>query len=278
MTIGIIYIATGNYIEFFTDYYDSAERNFIPEAKKIYFVFTDREHPYLKKENVYHIPQHQEYWPYAVLHKFHYILETQHLYKDINLLVVSNANIIFKHKILINEILSELEKLNGIFGVSESLNYKDGVFKIQDNVFEENPKSCAYVPPHKRTDYFCTGFFGGLTSSFLNMCIQIRDWIEKDLSQGIYAKWDDQAYFNKYVLDKLNKNIKILSPSYCYLEGLNIQFPKKIFVIQKEKLKGSKNYYRRYSWQEEKKIYKNNIQKYRHYLIYYIIKFLKKIA
>ncbi len=274
MTIGIIYIATGNYIEFFTDYYDSAEKNFIPEAKKIYFVFTDRDHPYLKKENVYHIPQHQEYWPYAVLHKFHYILEAQHLYKDVDFLYMTNANLKFLTKINANEILP-FNKKEFIAVKGPWLYYNN--FDINE-YFEENINSAAYITPEKRTTYLASGFVGGKKDSFLSMAFTIRNWIEVDLSKNIFAKWEDQAYVNKFLLEKLG-NTRILSPAYLYPEEYKLKnFTPKILVLYKQKKGGRlKVYYRKYKWLDENKKFKNKFQYYKHVIIYYLIKFLNKI-
>ena len=41
MNIGILYIATGRYITFWEEFFKSAEKYFITEATKHYFVFTD---------------------------------------------------------------------------------------------------------------------------------------------------------------------------------------------------------------------------------------------
>ena len=45
MKIGILLVATGRYKEFFENFYNSSEENFLSEHEKIYF--------YLLKEKVY---------------------------------------------------------------------------------------------------------------------------------------------------------------------------------------------------------------------------------
>ncbi len=272
MTIGFIYIATGPYIEFFTDFYDTAEKYFIPEAQKFYYVFTDRSHPYFEKPNVIHIPQHQEYWPDVALHKYHYVLQAQHLYTT-DYLILTNANIVFQRLIQAEEVLPSAKE-NYIFAVSESLQYRTGKFVLADS-FEENPLSAAFVPEEKRFDYFCAGFWGGRKKEFLELTLKARNLTEIDLSKGIYARWEDQAYLNKCLYDL--KKFKILSPSFCYIETLKIPFEPKVLVVLKEKRRGSKTYYRRYKWKEQQQHFQSGIKKYRHYLIYYAIKLLNKL-
>ena len=45
MNIAILYIATGRYITFWNDFFKSAEKYFITQATKHYFVFTDSQNP-----------------------------------------------------------------------------------------------------------------------------------------------------------------------------------------------------------------------------------------
>ena len=80
---------------------------------------------------------------------------------------------------------------------------------------ETNPKSAAYCP--KVRTYFCGGFNGGTSQSFLNMAVNIQYDILQDDMNGIQAEWVDESFLNKYLYD--NPPAKILSPSYCYPEN-----------------------------------------------------------
>ncbi len=228
MTIGIIYIATGNYIEFFTDFYNSAEKNFIPEAEKKYFVFTDSDHPYLQKDNVIHIPQHQEYWPHVILHKFHYILEKQHFYKKIDFFIVFNSNLVFLEKISKTEFLPE-QKYNWLVGVEHPVQNNQPVNK---RPFENRKNSTAYVPEKKRDIYFQSAILGERTQEFLQMCDILRDQVEKDYINNIIAVWHYESHVNSYFYNY--KYPKVLSPSYLYPEDYEIHKPK-ILMLNKAK-------------------------------------------
>ena len=269
MTIGIIYIATGPYIEFLTDFYDSAEKNFIPEAEKKYFVFTDREHPYLSKPNIVVIPQHQEYWPYVALHKFHYILEAQHLYKDIDYLIVFNANLIFLEKISPEEFLPT-EKDNWLVGVRHPMQN----FKLEkERPFENRQESTAFVPLEKRDVYFQSAIFGGRRPEFLEMCYTLRNNVEIDLAKNIIAIWHDESQVNSYFYNY--KFPKVLSSDYLYPEGKNLPYKMKILMLDKSKKGGGIfGYYRKYKNNTDDI---KNFQYYRRNIISYFIKISKYI-
>jgi len=275
MKIGILYICTGPYIEFFDDFYNSSEKNFLPDCKKHYFVFTDGNNSlFHNNKNITVIPQHQLEWPYAVLYKFHYFLQAQHLLKDMDYLIMTNANMVFVDKIKKEEILPD-EKDNYLFGTIGPWLYKTGKFELGKGHFEKNQKSKAYIKPSERKIIYAAGFCGGRKQEFLNMCFQIRNWTEQDLANDIFAKWDDQAYLNKYFLER---NIKELTPAYCFPEEYEVPFEKKIVVVYKQGRKNDplKKKYRKYSWNKEQQQAKNIFQKIRKYSIYYLIKLLKR--
>jgi histo-blood group ABO system transferase len=80
---------------------------------------------------------------------------------------------------------------------------------------ELHPESTAYCPDIQR--YFCGGFNGGTTVSFLTMAEKIADNIAIDDGKGVQAKWVDESHMNRYLHE--NPPAKILSPSFCYPEG-----------------------------------------------------------
>ena len=58
MKAAILYIATGKYTVFWKEFYESFEKNFLPQTKKTYFLFTDAKAlPFSDRENVCIIPQ-----------------------------------------------------------------------------------------------------------------------------------------------------------------------------------------------------------------------------
>lgn len=49
------------------------------------------------------------------------------------------------------------------------------------------------------TQYYCGGFNGGIAQEFIKMCEVLDCAIDKDLENGIVARWYDETHLNKYV-------------------------------------------------------------------------------
>jgi hypothetical protein len=64
-SIAVLYVCTGDYVMFWEDFFKSAEKNFAPESRKEYFVFTDSKNIYgeNKFENIKRIYQPNLGWP-----------------------------------------------------------------------------------------------------------------------------------------------------------------------------------------------------------------------
>ncbi len=56
--------------------------------------------------------------------------------------------------------------------------------------------------------------------------------VDSDGSVGYIAKWHDESYLNRYVIDY--PPTKILSPSFCFPEGWELPYEKKIVVLIKD--------------------------------------------
>ena len=99
---------------------------------------------------------------------------------------------------------------------------------------ETNPDSLACVFPHEDMQYFAGGFNGGSSCEYLKMSNKISENIDIDYSRNIIAVWHDESHMNRYFVD--NKPTKILTPSYCYGESMNIPFEKKLIALDKNHL------------------------------------------
>jgi hypothetical protein len=81
-----------------------------------------------------------------------------------------------------------------------------------------NPKSTAFVGPEEpMIAYFCGGFQGGTSESFLEACRTMKQNIDIDDSNSVMAKWHDESHWNRYVIN--NPPSTILSQSYVYPEN-----------------------------------------------------------
>ena len=160
-TIGILYIATGRYICFFKDFYESMEKHFITNIKKEYFVFTDsNEFVYCNEENVRKIYQKNLSWPDNTLKRFDIFLKSSNLYDNVDYLFFFNANLEVKQDIDENFLPEDDELL-----VCQHLGYFD--VDNTDFPYERNSLSKAYIPFGKGRYYIAGGLNGGKTSLFI---------------------------------------------------------------------------------------------------------------
>ena len=97
MNIGILYIATGRYITFWEDFFKSAEKYFITEATKHYFVFTDTQNSIEGEDTkrVKRIYQQKLGWPYDTLMRFEIFLKAEKELEQMDYIFFFNANMKF---------------------------------------------------------------------------------------------------------------------------------------------------------------------------------------
>ena len=86
--------------------------------------------------------------------------------------------------------------------------------------YETNPQSRAYLKDGKH--YYCGGFVGGTSQSFLKMAQEIAEMVEDDDKRGHVAVWHDESHLNRYLND--HPPAKTLTPSYCSPVFPNRQF------------------------------------------------------
>ena len=222
--IAILYICTGNYQMFWKGFYLSTEKYFIPEVNKVYFVFTDAEEIFNEKNsNINKIFQKKLGWPLDTLMRFEMFSTIKNQLKEFDYIFFLNANMRCQ-TLVSNDILPLKEdflavKHPGFYNKQE-----------KDFTYERNPKSMAYIEQGKY--YFMGGFNGGKANEFLSLIDECKKNIHIDLSNGIVAVWHDESHLNHYLL---NKNVKILSPSYGYPENWSLPFEKKIIILDKQK-------------------------------------------
>lgn len=233
MKIGILYICTGNYKIFWKDFYLSCEKYFITEAEKHYFVFTDSKELDFEKDNdrIYKSEQANLGWPDNTLKRYEIFLKVKEIIKNFDYLIFFNANLQFLENISAKEFLPQgKEKLIACL--------HPGYFnKIRkDFTYEKNKNSLAFIPDGQGQYYFAGGINGGLAKDFILAAERISKDIIVDLKKKNNAIWHDESYWNKYLACR--EDVKILSPTYLYPEGLILPFEKKILIRDKKMLGG----------------------------------------
>ena len=227
--VAILYICTGNYTVFWKDFYLSYEKNFLPNCKKDYFVFTDADSVYgeMQNERIHRIYQENLGWPDNTLKRYHIFNSQKEILSTFDYCFFMNANCICKGMVKEEEFLPIKQRLLVVqhpgFWKKSPLQY----------TYDRNPRSTAYIEEGQGVYYVCGGVNGGQTEAFLELAETIQKNVDEDKQRGIVALWHDESHINRYILNR--NDFRILSPSYCYPEGWKIPFEKKIMVREKSK-------------------------------------------
>lgn len=233
-TIGILYIATGRYIIFWKDFFESSEKYFLSDSQyeKHYYVFTDAKNiDYGDKSYVHVIYQKPLPWPYITLDRFSIFQNVRSYLKNMDYIYFFNSNMVFLRNIT-DEILPTKEK-------SIVLVKHPGFYNKprSEYTYETNKKSLACIAPEEGTYYFMGGLNGGKGNEYLNLVDECKRRIDIDKKKGIVAIWHDESHLNRYAIDH-SEVVKILEPSYGYPEGWNIPFEPLIMIRDKSKYGG----------------------------------------
>ena len=91
MKLAVVFIGTGNYINFLPTYYEACENLLVPNTEKTYFVFTDGTLEGLP-DNIIHYYQKHLPWPYITLERFKYILKAESDLADFDYVLFLDAD------------------------------------------------------------------------------------------------------------------------------------------------------------------------------------------
>lgn len=238
MTIGILYIAIGDYIVFWKGFYETSMKYLLPEDEKHYFVFSDRhiETP----SNVTLVYQEDNGWIYNTLNRFEMFLNIKDKIQSFDYLFFFNGNTLFKRVVLPKDIIPTADE-DYLVGLS----WHTFLIKNRDQYpYDRNPDSTAYIPYGQGQCYYQGGLNGGRTPEYLRLIESCCNAVRKDEESDVMAVTYDESHINKYLL---NKNIKTISTTYGRPEEWFFPFyPRIIFrdkfkVFKKEKMFTSNN-------------------------------------
>lgn len=220
MKLGLLIIATNKYVEFLQQLISSADSYFFNESQiEIeYIVFTNKKINIESNRKINFIDVEHYPWPWMTLGRYKIFDNNKEFLKEFDYLFYSDVDMKFVDAVN-EEILEE-----------RVATLHPGYFGMRGTP-ETNPESLACIYPHEPMCYFAGGFNGGSATQFLKMSNELSSNIEKDLKQGIIAVWHDESHLNRYMVT--NPPTKILTPSYCYGESMNIPFPKKLLALNK---------------------------------------------
>lgn len=202
MRTALLLIATGEkYWQYINPLLASARAYFIPHNP---ILWTD--YPEMRADVNVQLFKKPVGYPNETLYRYHTFLEQRGLLEPYDYIFYCDIDMLFAAPITEDEILSD--------GITATLHpgYIGGVGTPDRNV-----DSMAFLPLGIRNKYFCGGFNGGTTESFLKMAREIKRDVDDDTSRNVMAVWHDESHLNRYLYD--NPPARILGPEFCYPEG-----------------------------------------------------------
>ena len=231
MSIAIIFIGTGKYLNFLPKYYENNETFLFSKSKKQYFVFTDGdiETP-PKNMSIYKI-EHKE-WPLITLERFQTILLAKDELKSYDWVLFLDAD-----TLTVSEIKEEDVLQKSLIGVHHPCHYlKMPPHDVFPGSLETNEKSKSAVTATDNIGIYYQGcLWGGKTKEFLLMTEELDKRVKDDYDNHIIAIWHDESHINKYFIEN-KEMVHTLSPSYAFPEVFEslCTFEKKIIHLAKE--------------------------------------------
>jgi hypothetical protein len=226
--IAILYICTGKYDIFWSDFYRSSEQFFFKNHNKHYFVFTDS-NKIKSLDNISVIQKKTKGFPADSLSRFDMFLEIEDTVSSYDYTFFLNSNMIFLRPLSV-EIFPH-ENFKGIIGVTHPMGY---IYADRPAMFtyERNKKSTAYIPKIKGKvyNYYMGGFNGGSVAEFYKMAKELSNNICEDKRNGIVAVYHDESHLNKYFSDN---EVHSLSTSYGYPEGWDLPLEPIVMIRDK---------------------------------------------
>lgn len=210
--MAILFIGTNRYLEFFPRYHRTLRRRFLPRTPKTFFVFTDRiRDPILAaSDDVVVVPVRHQPFPRVNLLKFKYIRRAADRLQEYPWIVYVDADKYAASTVWEQEFFCHDRPL---FAVQHFRFYSD---PPAAEAFEHNPSSEAAVREgDDLSTYWQSSFWGGRREEFLAAVDTLAERTDRDLERGIVAKWWDESFLNKYLIDHKSK-VHTYSPGYSW--------------------------------------------------------------
>ncbi len=157
--VAVIYIATGNYIIFWDNFYKSAEKNFLPGVEKNYFLVSNHSFEELPDNVTYIYYPHKE-WPNITVEKFSIIDSLKDKLTDYAYTYSFNANTWFIQPVKGDILPDERQKIIAALHPSfYKTNYQ--------YPYCSDKNSPAYLEQTEKSQYYQAAILGGITGDFL---------------------------------------------------------------------------------------------------------------
>lgn len=234
MKIGIVYLATGAYNKFWKDFYRTCEQFFCVDAEKGYELFTDspKNIGCVPSANV-HVRRIEDLgWIVNTSYKSEYICNIRKELEEYDYVFYINSNFFFTAPINAQEVLPDASN-----DYLTALSF-DHYLKVDvsNYPYDRNPNCLAYIPIGQGKRYYQGGFYGGRTEEMLILSDWCKEAIAQDFSKKVIARFHDESYINRYLLDK---NPKVLNDEYALQHIWPYYGPYKAIVRNKEEVLGT---------------------------------------
>ena len=220
--VGILYICTGKYNQFFMDFYHSCEQFLLRDYLKTYYVWTDDTAITGVGDRIIVFHKDCQGFPYDSLFRFDMFLQAFDLLEKEDYLFYFNSNAEFRSEVN-EEILPDESGLTAALWPGKRMRQSPMLYP-----YERNKRSLAYIPPfHPPYKYFMGGLNGGTACEYLKMVRVLADNIREDYDNGIIAVVHDESHLNAYLH---NHPCRIMGPEYCWPEEWKTEMhPKMVF-------------------------------------------------
>ena len=235
--IGIIHIATGPYKMFTQRFISSAVSGFEDGEEKIFYIITDDPNSFQGLGERYgckirYLKINHEPWPNPTLKRYEYIsrLTDQFMADGLSHLFFVNSNSVFISANPVQELRKAGKSLGFVRHPGFIKNPAAATFETQEN-------SLAFIKDldAAREIYIQGFFYGGEAGNFLEMILELRDRVQKDLDNGVVAIWHDESHLNWARISRWRDQSLVFDAGYAFPEGWNINVPCRILSLDKSK-------------------------------------------
>lgn len=217
--IGILVVATGNYRRFVWRLLNSIRLNFLPGHEKTMILFTDAPCPPAPDLEVFRIAHRP--WPEITLFRYSIFRDHEQKLKEFDYLFYIDVDSSIEGPVG-NEILDDL------VAVIHPHYANTPPARLP---YERDRDSIACILENEGNNYYCGGFQGGSSSTYVAAAVEIARHIDSDWERGKVATWHDESHWNRYLINRPPS--RSLSASYCYPESSDLPLPRKIIALDK---------------------------------------------
>ena len=235
MTIALLYICTGKYSAFWSEFYRSFQLYFLPSCEKHFFVFTD-DLSLKYKDDVTIIYKECKGFPADSLFRYDMFIEIEESVRKYDYTFFMNSNMLCVD--IVGKEILPVEAENYL-AFTESFGYLGRNPRIFP--YERNKKSMAYIPYDSKYHYryVLGGVNGGRTPEYYSFIHYLAKRIREDDRNGIMAIYHDESHVNEFLFN--HPECKVLSYEYALAEGVNAPLKPKIIIRDKTKVSESFN-------------------------------------